>query len=164
MQLIYDHLIPGKPVWDFCCDHGYLGTNAYMSGHFPRVYFVDQVKHLIEKLEQKYLAHHEESHPSQAFFIPQAGEDVRNSVEGTVVIAGVGPHSILKILKGLSENQSLKAERLILCSQGGEEILKEGLLTLSNFDYQIGNEDCKIEERGRVRKLLILNKKVNFIV
>lgn len=160
MQLIYDHLIPGKPVWDFCCDHGYMGLNAYESGDFPSVHFVDQVSHIIEQLKERFEKDHQnEESATAAFFLPHAGEDLQIFVEGSVVIAGVGAFTIEKIIKSLSTRGFLKAERLILCPQGGAEKLLQGLQGISGFDYQVSNEDCKIEERGRIRKLLILDRK-----
>lgn len=160
LQLIYDHLIPGKPVWDFCCDHGYLGLNAYESGLFPEVHFVDQVRHIIEHLRERFAQdHHLEEHSAQSFFHPQAGEAVLTPVRGTAVIAGVGPSTVLKILEGLEERKLLQAERLILVPHGGEEMVRKRLAARSEFNYQLSNQDCKIEERGRIRKLLILDRK-----
>lgn len=160
LQLIYDQLIPGNPVWDFCCDHGYMGLNAYMSGHFPSVHFVDQVRHIIEQLEKRFQEDHfQEEHSTQAFFLPLAGEEILTPVEGNVVIAGVGAFTVEKILRAISARGLLRAKRLILCPQGGAEKLFLKLREIPEFDYEFSNEDCKIDERGRVRKILILNRK-----
>lgn len=70
MQYVYDHLLTGSPVWDFCCDHGYLGLNAYSSGDFPQIHFVDQVPHIIEKLESRFRKDYFDSQNFQvAFFL-----------------------------------------------------------------------------------------------
>ncbi|KYG67544.1 SAM-dependent methyltransferase [Bdellovibrio bacteriovorus] len=160
MQLIYDQLIPGNPVWDFCCDHGYMGLNAYESGEFPSIHFVDQVRHIIEQLERRFeQEHYIKDHSAQAFFLPLAGEDLLTPVEGNVVIAGVGAFTIERILRSISSRGLLRAKKLILCPQGRAEKLLQSLPEIPDFDYEIGNEDCQIDERGRIRKLLIFNKK-----
>lgn len=159
MQLIYDHLIPGKPVWDFCCDHGYLGLNAYESGQFSEVYFVDQVRHIIEQLKRRFEDQHfDEASKTQAHFLPRAGENITVPVQGTVVIAGVGPHTISKILNNLVEKKLLEADRLILSPHGDDEKLLQIFAENSDFHYRISNQDCKVEERGRMRKVLILHR------
>lgn len=160
MQLISDHLLPGKPVWDVCCDHGYLGLSAYKSGNHPAVHFVDRVRHIIDDLKQNFEENYfEEGHGTQAFFFAQSAEHLEISMEGSVVIAGVGAFTIEKIVTSLQRKGRLKAQRLILGPQSGAEKLKQVLCETSAFDYRLSNEDCKIEERGRVRKLLILERK-----
>lgn len=160
MQLIYDQLLPGKPVWDLCCDHGYMGLNAYESGDFPAVYFVDQVGPIVQQLKERFKEKHLDPKSTiQTFFLSESAENLQIHLEGNVVIAGVGSFTIIKILRVLFTKGFLKAERLILCPQDGPEKLLHGLFDLSDFDYEICNEDCKVEERGRIRKLLILKRK-----
>lgn len=159
MQLIYDHLLPGKPVWDFCCDHGYMGLNAYESGLFSEVHFVDQVPHIIERLEQRFQNEYfREDSASQAFFHPRPGEQLGQAIQGSVVIAGVGAHTILEIVRSLTENGVLSADRLILGPQRDEEKLFVWLQNLPNFSYKSDGEIIAIDERGRNRKLLIFDK------
>lgn len=159
MQLVYDHLIPGKPVWDFCCDHGYLGLRAYESGRFSEVYFVDQVRHIIEQLKQRFEQHHlSDELEAKVHFLPHAGEELLMAVHGTVVITGVGPHTILRILSSLSQRKLLQADRLILSPHGDTGKLLQSLAENPDFHYEVGNQDCKVEERGRIRKLLILHR------
>lgn len=159
MQLIYDHLLPGKPVWDFCCDHGYLGLNAYESGLFSEVHFVDQVPHIIEQLQQRFQSEYfREDAGTKAYFHSRPGEDVPVELQGTVVIAGVGAHTIFQILQGLVQKGVLKADRLILGPQRDEEKLLVFLQEMPNFTYENGARFLSIEERGRDRKLLICDK------
>lgn len=159
MQLIYDHLLPGKPVWDFCCDHGYLGLNAYESGLFSEVHFVDQVPHIVEQLEARFLAEYfREDAVTQAAFHSRPGEDLRQSVSGTVVITGVGAHTILKIVQTLREKGLLRADRLILGPQRDEQMLSDLLQKTLTNDFTRASEMLSVEERGRNRKLLIFDK------
>lgn len=159
MQLIYDLLMPGEPVWDFCCDHGYLGLNAYESGLFPEIYFVDQVEHIIARLQKRFdTKYYREESPVQAHFLSQPGEGVERPLRGTVVIAGVGAHTIFKIICGVHGKGLLQARRLILCPQRDEEKLIEFFLSERNFGYQLSDEHYEVEERGRLRKLLIFNR------
>lgn len=161
MQTIFDHLLPGKPVWDFCCDHGYMGLNAYESGLFPEVYFVDQVPHIMAQLEQRFQAeYYRPEGTSKAHFLSHAGEDVAQELCGSVVIAGVGAYTIFKIIQGLTEKELLKADRLILGPQRDEEKLLKLLHELPHFHYSMPSQELSLLERGRVRKLLIFDKKL----
>ncbi|UXR64795.1 class I SAM-dependent methyltransferase [Bdellovibrio bacteriovorus] len=159
MQLIFDHLLPGKPVWDFCCDHGYLGLNAYESGLFSEVHFVDQVPHIVEQLEVRFQAEYfRDDALTQAGFHSRPGEDLQQPVSGTVVIAGVGAHTILKIVQSLTENGLLSADRLILGPQRDEQMLSDLLQKVLPNTFKTDCEMLSVEERGRNRKLLIFDK------
>lgn len=159
MQSIYDLLLPGKPVWDLCCDHGYMGLNAYKSGSFTEVYFVDQVEHIIARLKERFEEeHYRAESPSQAYFLPLRGEDVDRPLKGSVVIAGVGAFTIFKIVQSLHTKGLLQAHRLILCPQRDDQKLKEFFHEEQNFGYTFCNEHGDVLERGRVRKLLIFDK------
>lgn len=159
MQLIYDHLLPGEPVWDFCCDHGYMGLNAYESGSFPEVHFVDQVEHIIEQLQSRFKAEywHRDS-PSQAYFHALPGEDLQEVLRGTIVIAGVGAHTIHKIVGSLHRRELLLVSRLILCPQRDEEKLVKMLDFELRDNFKLCNVHYEVMERGRARKLLIFDK------
>lgn len=160
MQLIFDHLIPGEPVWDFCCDHGYMGLNAYESGLFPEVHFVDQVEHIIEKLRARFLAeYHRENSGTQAHFHSVPGEEIAMPLRGSLVVAGVGAFTIFCILESLHRRRLLQARRLILCPQRDEHKLRGQIAQINDFGYEVCNEHYQITERGRVRKLLIFDKK-----
>ncbi|WP_295901469.1 SAM-dependent methyltransferase [uncultured Bdellovibrio sp.] len=159
MQLIYDLLLPGKPVWDFCCDHGYMGLNAYESGLFPEVYFVDKVEHIIAQLKTRFEnEYHRVDSPAQAHFLAQQGEEIARPLRGSVVVAGVGAFTIFKIIQSLHEKGHLEAERLILCPQRDEEKLLQFFAGRANFGYELSNEHYEVVERGRTRKLLIFDK------
>lgn len=161
MQLIYDHLIPGEPVWDLCCDHGYMGLNAYASGLFPEVYFVDQVEHIVQRLEQQFQQNYLSLSSSvKAHFLPLPGESVQTEIRGTLVIAGVGAHTIFKIVQALHGRGVLRASKMILVPQKDEEKLLTLLLARENFGYQVCNEHYTALERGRIRKLLIFQSNI----
>lgn len=157
LQTIYDHLLPGKPVWDFCCDHGYLGLYAYRMGAFPEVHFVDQVPEIIERLEGRFKAKHlqPESFPSRAFFHVSAAEHLSVPLTGTVVMAGVGSHTILDVL---STQDFRNVERLILGPQKDEELLLQSLETARGIasSHKL-QKNLEIMEKERRRTLLVLD-------
>lgn len=129
LQFIFENLVPGKDVWDFCCDHGYLGTEALRSGKFGEVHFVDSVPHIVHDLEKSLQAQFPGLVPRARFFACK-GEELFLPVSGTAVIAGVGAFTILKILKSLWDGSCLQADRLILCPQRDEEKLLQMLKSL----------------------------------
>jgi tRNA (adenine22-N1)-methyltransferase len=160
MQAVYDHLLPGEPVWDFCCDHGYLGLSAYRSERFPEVHFVDQVPHIIEKLKIRFEQKHQKYEKHQrAYFWAQSGESLTREISGTVVIIGVGTHTITDILRGIHEKNSGLINRYILCTHNYEEKLEAFLNEFEPFkSAHKFTKFCNVSENGRVRKLLIFDK------
>ncbi|QDK36721.1 SAM-dependent methyltransferase [Bdellovibrio sp. NC01] len=160
MNLIFDYLIPGEPVWDFCCDHGYMGLKAYHSCQFPEVHFVDQVPHIIARLEQSFLTKHQKAEYTQkVFFWAQSGENINSPLNGTAIIAGVGAHTILQILRGLFAQNTMNASRFILAPQKQEEFLEQELSAWNEFQTRFKIADVThIQEGSRHRKLLIFDK------
>lgn len=159
MQFIFHHLQPGQPVWDFCCDHGYLGLSAYRSGLFPEVYFVDQVESIVKKLRERFERSHlrpEILADAQFFCCP--GEAVEKEVRGTVVIAGVGAHTTFKILQGLHTKNLLHATRLVLLPQKDEEKLRALLEENADFGYSLKQPLTSVSERGRLRQCFIYER------
>lgn len=156
LQVIYDSLVPGQPVWDFCCDHGQLGIKAYQSGNHPQIYFVDQVPHIMQRLENLFAKKALENSVCQPFFFCQAGEDIQVDLRGAVVIAGVGSTTIQTMLQAWLKRGNLQASRLIFCPHKGAETLHKDLQSLHKFDsaYRI-EEVYDIHERNRARKVLI---------
>lgn len=152
LQFIYENLLPAQPVWDFCCDHGYLGVEALKSGKFPQVYFVDQVPHIVENIEALVTEKFSEFR-TQAHFIASRGEEIAEVVQGSAVIAGVGAFAICKILDSLQRRNLLQASRLILCPQRDEEKFLTMLRELGDdFNTRFSFTGATLlEERSRSR-------------
>ncbi len=158
LQTIFDHLNPRQDVWDFCCDHGYLGGAAYKSQKFANIYFVDQVESIIQKLKTRFDQFvFSENSPSQAYFLCQSGESLTQEITGTISITGVGGLTIYTILSELSQQNNLKAERLIL----GPHRDNEKLLKLISVDANLNNYYLKktttVIEDGRNRDIFIFD-------
>lgn len=159
LQFIYENLLPGLPVWDFCCDHGYLGVEALKSGRFPKVYFVDQVPHIVSDIEKVVRAKFPE-HISRAHFIAAKGESINEDVHGNIIIAGVGAFAIFKILQSLTTQNLLHAHRLILCPQRDEGKFIT-LLKDSGEDFAARfslSGATLIDERGRSRTVYVFDQ------
>lgn len=68
LELILNHLNPGEPVWDVCCDHGILGRSAIRKNIFSEVHFVDQVVSIMQRLSSEIIKFRPE-------FILKTGEE-----------------------------------------------------------------------------------------
>lgn len=156
LQSIYEHLLPGEPVWDVCCDHGKLGQQALRSGQFPRVNFVDRAAHLIHPLRQKL------GFDQRAQFFPVAAEQVNEEWSGTVVIAGVGAHLIKDILSEVIP-RAVRVQRWILGPHRHEEdlqkLLEANLIFHRQFHLQ---KEWSVTERDRARKFLVFDRVSDF--
>jgi tRNA (adenine22-N1)-methyltransferase len=126
LQIVFNNLNPGQDVWDFCCDHGYLGGAAYKSQNYSDVYFVDQVDSIMNHLKTRFEKFvYDENSKSRAYFLCQSCENISRPVTGSVSITGVGGLTIFEILNALNKNHFLKAKRLILGPhRDNEKLLK----------------------------------------
>jgi tRNA (adenine22-N1)-methyltransferase len=158
LQLVYSNLIPQQDVWDFCCDHGFLGGAAYKSGDFRNIYFVDPVTSIMQKLElnfKKFLFK-EDSH-SKAYFKTQTGETVNEAVRGTACILGVGAFVIYDILIGLATNKHLQAQRLILGPHKDSNKLLNMIKNNSLLNHYVLTSQKEVVENGRTREFFIFD-------
>ena len=156
LQLIFNNLILGKDVWDFCCDHGYLGGAAYKTQKFADIYFVDQVSSIIDKVQTRFNTYvFDNKNTSKAHFILQSGQYISMPIRGTACITGVGAIVIYDILNGLAQNQFLQAQRLILGPHRHVEKLSAMIENNKIFNsYQL-TAKIEILEKGRNRVIFI---------
>lgn len=142
--------LPGEDFWDICCDHGLLGIAALRSSQFPRVHFVDRVPHIIEKLRRGLSTEKDVS----IYLI--GAEELGEELRGTVVIAGVGGHNIVKILESWSSRGNLRASRLVLNPLTHLGPLREFLKTWPPYAEK---ETLIVRESDRDREILILERR-----
>ena len=159
LTTVYDHLIPNEDVWDFCCDHGYVGTAAYKSEKFKSIYFVDPVISILKKLESQFYQYaYRKENPSNAHFILQKGQFIDKPVSGTASIVGVGGLLIYEILEGVSGNNLLQAQRLILGPHRDSEKLLTLLKSNALFnDYKLSSQ-IEVLEKDRTRAILVFDR------
>ena len=157
MKLFLDLSIDNEPFWDLCCDHGYVGIGALESGRFSEVNFVDQVSHIIERLEILLNQHFLGTKVDQYHCYAIDAMKIEKELFGTILIAGVGGLTISNILEQLFESKKLKAKRLILSPHTDE-------LYLRNYLHSIGfqlrsNKQQKIEfvEGNKTRSIYIID-------
>ncbi len=163
LQTVFDHLNPKQDVWDFCCDHGYLGGAAYKSQKFANIYFVDQVESIIQKLKTRFDQFvFNKNNQSQVHFLCQSAESLNQEITGTISITGVGGLTIYTILSQLAAKKNLKANRLIL----GPHRDNEKLLLLISENENLKNYSLQktttVLEDGRNRDIFIFD--LNFEV
>ncbi len=159
LKIVFNHLNPRQNVWDFCCDHGYLGAAAYKSQNFGDIYFVDQVDTIIDHLKNRFHQYaYSENNPSKATFICQSGESIDRDVTGTVCITGVGGTTIFQILSGISANGRLHPDRLILGPHRDNEKLLKLLSEHDDLKKFVLLKKIAITENDRLRELFIFDR------
>lgn len=155
LEYVSTQFLPNLPVWDICCDHGYLGTWA-LQNLFPEVHFVDPVSSIIDKIEARS-APHQQHIQGRIFLHRTLGQNIAQDVTGNVVILGVGPHVIHDILDSLWQKSCLKAQRLILGPQRNPEKL-EAWISQWKQDHQLNEVTQKVLiEKGRERVIFTLD-------
>ena len=91
LQIIYDRILPGHPLWDIGCDHGYVGLRAFSSGLCSEVHLVDRalpaIDHLRDQIAERWP---NGSGKGLRIWHSDAEHDVLPVAHGTVVMAGMG--------------------------------------------------------------------------
>lgn len=159
MKSFIDHAIVNAPFWDVCCDHGYVGIKALISGQFSEVHFVDQIPHIMKRLQTLIYQNRElrSEHIYELHIC--SGEDISRDVEGTLLIAGVGGLTMKNILSALINKGHLQCDRILLSPHTDEKVIVEYIM--SDFFQGLYRVDDKkmLPEGKRERPLYILNRK-----
>ena len=159
MRSFIDHAIPHAPFWDVCCDHGYVGIKALVSSQFTVVHFVDQVPHIMKRLQTLIYQNRELRSEHQYQLHVCSGEEINSNVEGTLLVAGVGGLTMKNILNALIDKDHLQCDRILLSPLTDEKVIVEFIM--SEFFQGLYSVDDKklLPEGKRERPLYILNKK-----
>lgn len=157
MKIFVEKALDGEAFWDFCCDHGYIGIHALKSERFSEVHFVDQVPHIIHRLQTLFSQSNKVKNEYRYFFHTAAGENLKSSVHGNCLIAGVGGTTIKVILETLNSGNKLEAKRLLLSPHLDEHIMLP-YLNDELKDRYVLIEKLEIPEGKRMRPLYIYDR------
>lgn len=150
------NVIPNEPFWDLCCDHGYVGLEVFLSKKSSEVHLVDQVPHIMKKIEI-YLTENEIL-SCGVFLHTTKAEKLALPLSGTVLIAGVGGKSIQIILNELLKQNLLHAKRLLLSPHTDLKAFNE-ILESDQFRSQYDlTEKVSLDEGGVIKTLFIFDK------
>jgi len=147
LELLLKQGLEGQDFWDVCCDHGYLGESALKSGRFRQVHFVDSVPHIIQSLKFRL-------ENNEARFLALRAEELAEPLTGTVVLAGVGGFTIIKILQRWEEKNLLRAQRLVLNPLTHVKELEQFLEVWTSYREV---ERLFVREREKERQVLVLD-------
>jgi tRNA (adenine22-N1)-methyltransferase len=156
LQKASHFILPDLDVWDICCDHGYLGLQAYQSQKFKNIYFVDPVPSIINRLQKNFVSYfYQESSLSKAFFLTEKAQDLNQDIEGTICILGVGGGLIENILQAFQLKNILKARRVVLSPH---KDIEHFLIFMETLPF-VKTLQVEIVERGRSRQIFIFDRK-----
>ena len=119
-------LVDGKNVIDVGCDHGYL--DIYLTKNNIKCLATDISEYCIKKAKDKYK---EESRDKETT-VTNVRECIDTSLYDTIIISGMGTHTILKILY-----KKQLTDTLIISSNNDLELLRRNIIKLG---YYIENE------------------------
>ncbi len=157
MKVFIEKALPGLPFWDICCDHGHIGMGAIKSGAFSEVHFVDQVPHIMKKLEGEVLRYNQVDTPYFLHCLP--AERLEQKILGTFLVAGVGGLTIRNIVGPLLDTHLIECKRLLLSPQTDEKVLVSFLESENLTKHYELKEKISIPEGKRFRSLYILDLK-----
>jgi tRNA (adenine22-N1)-methyltransferase len=152
LQMIWDCLPPDQPLWDIGCDHGYLGLRAHHDGLCSAVHLVDRSPIVTDKLHRQVQELWPDG-PGEGLQIWQhdAASEQLPVTGGTVVLAGLGIWTILRVLSRTFSGAVPAGVRLVLAAIMEEELLR---LHLCRQGWRLQHEEL-YAEAGHVRQLLV---------
>lgn len=159
MKIFLQHALKGLPFWDVCCDHGYVGIKALESSEFSEVYFVDQVPHIMQRLEALVKQLFPMNLGCNYTFFLLSAQDIDLEVSGNLLIAGVGGVTIERILSSLLAKNKLSARRLLLSPNTDEKILVRYMDDEIFKKLYTLTSKVMIQEGKRLRVLYIFDQK-----
>jgi tRNA (adenine22-N1)-methyltransferase len=152
LQIFYDRILAGQPLWDIGCDHGYLGLHAHRNGLCGEVHLVDRSPTVLEKLRRQVEVRWPAG-PGEGLRIWQldAEQEALPVVGGTVVMAGLGIGTVLRIMARSFAGKVPAGVRLVLAPTLREELLR---LQLRAQGWYLQHEEL-YSEAGHVRQLQV---------
>jgi tRNA (adenine22-N1)-methyltransferase len=151
LKNIYNLILPNQPFWDIGCDHGYVGLHAYRNRLCTEVNLVDQSSEALQNTSLRIAEWFPEG-PGEGLRIwcrDAACEALPISL-GTVVMAGLGTKTIVRMIANLFSDQVPVDVRLVLATTFSGEWLRLMLLRLG---WRLQHEELYLEN-GHVRQLL----------
>lgn len=124
-------------VWDCCCDHGYLGISILNEALCEKLYFVDQVPHIIKRLVPKL-----EEYPAEKFdlFSADAGALKFNPAQRhLVILAGISGKTIINVVQAIKKSHPNGRIDFILCPTNAIYNVRE-FLHLSQAELSLTDE------------------------
>jgi tRNA (adenine22-N1)-methyltransferase len=147
-------IVPGKPLWDVGCDHGYLGLHAFGSGLCSHVNLVDRSAEVVRRLEARLSQRFPEGLPSGLNLLHRDAANQDLGIEqGSLVLAGLGPGVTLAILTRQFEAPA-QDFRIVLAPDLNEERLR---LSLAQRGWRLQYEELYPHTR-HARQILICGR------
>jgi len=131
-------------LWDIGCDHSLLARINMREGKFSNVYCVDKSKASLEKIlnETKHVD------LKSITLIESDGCNIDwKLVKGTVVIAGVGGNTVLKVVQSCPEAYRACITWVLNPFTSVEKFLKEIVQLMPNRNIEM----FEAKEKGRLR-------------
>lgn len=148
-----------EEIWDLCCDHGIIGI-SYANLHKPqKIYFIDQVEGIIDKLVLHLPSAISEETTFVATCMPAEKIRINENTKNLVIMAGVGTETIIKTLKNLKA-QNLKNTHFLLSTHKHPQKLRKFLI---DENFSLIKEKLIYEGRHFYEMLLIDSEKNNEI-
>lgn len=111
ISLLYS-LCEGDAIWDICCDHSHIALLNLKEKKFKTVFCVDKSNNCLDRIKSHpfySILMNNENTNSAIELIYKDGCDIDwEKASGSIVIAGVGSHTLLKIVQSCPEVKRTK--------------------------------------------------------
>ncbi len=109
IQIIEQHAV-GEEFYDIACDHCLVGEYFFNENRFSKVYCIDQSRKALEIAFERLKRNNLYSQIPDGFFYKNSaleinhekGENLTLQKKSTLLLAGIGGHTLTRILDGLS--------------------------------------------------------------
>ncbi len=151
-------------IWDCCCDHGYLGINVLNENLCEKLFFVDQLPHIINQLTDKLRRFYPAEYSAKYDLIAADAGNLSfdSQYRHLVVLAGVGGEVTIKIINTIECNHPDVQIDYIFCPNSKQSVLREYLATqnFSLFSERLVSENKRYYEIIYIQGKAIENSRV----
>lgn len=152
LQALVDEVRPGEPVWDIGCDHARVGYFAVAERGASKAFLVDKSREVVSSIERLIASRVEASVRDRLFVLQaDAAELPPQRVSGTVVIAGMGASSMLRILHRFVLPNASPPLRLVLQPAVQASLIADWV-SASSFTLR---DERTLHERGQSHPLFV---------
>lgn len=153
LERILSLITPSKNLYDICCDHGELGIEALQRELCENLILIDRVPSIISNLSKKLEVTDIPSRRKIRVLCEDAAKNPRHFSNSTIIIAGIGESTGIKILDNYTFLDNCE---LILSIHSDNYDLRQYLIQRK---FKVMSE-CIVKEKGKFYEIIKLSPSI----
>lgn len=107
LRFLLEEIPQASEIWDIGCDHGLLGLTAIAENRATRAHLIDPAHQVIDRLRaflgSPKICDWWAMNQSRVEILAVPGEEIVHEIKGSIVLAGMGGETMVKIVERVRE-------------------------------------------------------------